>query len=146
MKGEPAEYIYRTNIKWIGLKKGILSSEGKPDINVACPPEFGGHPNIWSPEDLFLASIEVCTMTSFLYLAARSKITINSYESKAKCSAKLVDGVFKLTDINIFIKIHAPSDYKKERIEKLLEKLPKICLVSNSIDGNLKLTSEIILD
>jgi organic hydroperoxide reductase OsmC/OhrA len=146
MKGEPVEHIYRTNIKWIGLKKGILSSEGKPDINVACPPEFGGHPNIWSPEDLFLASIEVCTMTSFLYLAARSKITINSYESKAKCSAKLVDGVFKLTDINIFIKIHAPSDYKKERIEKLLEKLPKICLVSNSIDGNLKLTSEIILD
>ena len=146
MKGEPAEYIYRTNIKWTGLKKGILSSEGKPDINVACPPEFGGHPNIWSPEDLFLASIEVCTMTSFLYLAARSKITINSYESKAKCSAKLVDGVFKLTDINIFIKIHAPSEYKKERIEKLLEKIPKICLVSNSIDGNLKLTSEIILD
>jgi len=146
MKGEPVEYTYETNIKWIGLKKGILSSEGKPDINVACPPEFGGHPNIWSPEDLFLASIEVCTMTSFFYLTARSKITINSYESKAKCSAKLVDGVFKLTDINIFIKIHAPSDYKKERIEKLLEKLTKICLVSNSIDGNLKLTSEIILD
>jgi len=146
MKGEPVEHIYRTNIKWIGLRKGILSSEGKPDINVACPPEFGGHPNIWSPEDLFLASIEVCTMTSFLYLAGKSKITINSYESKAKCSAKLVDGVFKLTDINIFIKVHVPSDYKKERIEKLLEKLPNICLVSNSIDGNLKLTSEIILD
>lgn len=146
MKGEPVEHIYRTNVKWTELRIGILSSEGKPDIKVACPPEFGGHPNIWSPEDLFLASIEVCTMTSFLYLAGRSKIIINSYESKAKCLAKLVGGVFKLTDINIFIKIHAPSDYKKERIEKLLEKLPKICLVSNSIDGNLKLTSEIIFD
>ena len=146
MKGEPVEHIYRTNVKWTELRKGILSSKGKPDIKVACPPEFGGHPNIWSPEDLFLASIEVCTMTSFLYLAGKSKITINSYESKAKCSAKLVDGMFKLTDINIFIKIHVPSDYKKEIIEKLIEKLPKICLVSKSIGQDFELNSEIILD
>jgi len=30
--------------------KGVLRCEGKLDIMVACPPEFGGHPGIWSPE------------------------------------------------------------------------------------------------
>ena len=54
MKGEPIKYVYNTSLKWVGEKKGLLSAEGKPDILTACPPEFQGHPNIWSPEDLYI--------------------------------------------------------------------------------------------
>jgi len=37
--------------------KGLLSSSGKTNIEIATPPEFRGHLVIWSPEDLFVASV-----------------------------------------------------------------------------------------
>jgi organic hydroperoxide reductase OsmC/OhrA len=79
MKGKPMKYLYQTHLRWTGEKKGRLSSKGKPDIEVACPPEFGGHPDIWSPEDLFLSSVEVCTMTTFII---KIKIGVYSEEDR----------------------------------------------------------------
>ena len=70
MKLEPVKHYYKTHIEWTLEKKGILKSEEKPDIDVACPPEFGGHPNIWSPEDLFVGATEVCLMTTFIWYMA----------------------------------------------------------------------------
>ena len=76
MRGEPVKHNYQTSLRWTDEKKGILSCDGKLDINVACPPEFGGHPRIWSPEDIFLASVEICTMTTFLwYVNKENKLT-----------------------------------------------------------------------
>ncbi|OYT22876.1 MAG: osmotically inducible protein OsmC, partial [Nitrospira sp. UW-LDO-02] len=36
-------YTYRTAVKWTEQKKGTITCEGKPDIQVATPPEFKGH-------------------------------------------------------------------------------------------------------
>ena len=58
-------YTYRTCLKWTERKIGMLSSPGKPDLQVATPPEFKGHEGIWSPEDLFMASVNVCVMSTF---------------------------------------------------------------------------------
>lgn len=46
MKGEPVKYNYNTRLEWTSEKKGILRCEDKPDIIVATPPEFNGHPGI----------------------------------------------------------------------------------------------------
>ena len=53
-------YTYRTAVKWTEQKKGVITCGGKPEIQVATPPEFKGHEGIWSPEDLFVASVNVC--------------------------------------------------------------------------------------
>ena len=81
-------------------KKEDLAVGGKPDIMVACPPEFGGHPGIWSPEDLFLSSVEVCFMTSFLYLISKRDIVLKSYRSESEGFAELVGNVFRFSLIN----------------------------------------------
>lgn len=61
------KHIYKTNLRWESNRRGVLSAPGLPDLAVATPPEFpGGHPGIWSPEHLFVASAEVCVMTTFL--------------------------------------------------------------------------------
>ncbi len=65
MDVKPKVYLYHTAVKWTEQRKAIISSAGKRDIQVATPPEFKGHENIWSPEDLFVASANICLMTTF---------------------------------------------------------------------------------
>ena len=146
MKGEPIKYVYNTSLKWVGEKKGKLSAEGKPDILTACPPEYQGHPNIWSPEDLYIASVEVCTMTTFLYLAKKFNLEIKSYQSKAKGIAELVDKYFQFSSIKIDIKIGITDKKEKDKINKILEKIPKICLVSNSIKSKVIMNADIFIE
>jgi organic hydroperoxide reductase OsmC/OhrA len=77
-------HFYEINVRWTERKKGLLSSTGLPDIEVATPPQFaGGHEGIWSPEHLFVSSVAVCIMTTFLAIAELSKLEFLSYESRA---------------------------------------------------------------
>ena len=69
-------YTYHTSVKWTEQRKGVISCAGKPDIQVATPPEFKGHDGIWSPEDLFVASANICVMTTFLAVAERAGLAL----------------------------------------------------------------------
>ena len=75
IKTKPKKFIYRTNLKWTGSKKGLLSGEDRPTIEVSTPFEFRGHAGIWTPEELFVASVNICIMTTFLYYAEKRNFT-----------------------------------------------------------------------
>lgn len=146
LKGKPVRYSYQTGLKWMEEKKGVITAEGKPDINIACPPEFGGHSGIWSPEDLFLSSVEVCTMTTFLWLVNKKHIQLKSYESKASGFAELVDNVFHFQSIKIHMKVGISSEEDRIKIEQVIENIPKFCVVSNSIYPPVDFDVDIFLD
>ena len=129
----PKEFPYSTSLKWTEERKGRLSCDGKPDIHVACPPEYGGHENIWSPEDLFVASVEVCVMTTFLWLAGREGMKPSSYESDASAIATMVDGVFGIPKVTVKVRIGVASDGDRAVAEKVLGEVEDWCLVSKSI-------------
>jgi len=77
-------HVYKTSLAWTSQRMGTLHSPGLPDVVVATPPQFpGGHEGIWSPEHLFVASAEVCLMTTFLAIAANSKLEFATYSSEA---------------------------------------------------------------
>lgn len=142
---EPIKYPYETKINWKGEKKGILMSESKPNINVACPPEFGGHPGIWAPGDLFVGSIEVCLMTTFLWHANRKNLKMNSYTSNACGIAEQVKGIPRFSSVTVKIKIDVASEIDKKNAEIIIKKLKHGCLISNSCDINLEIDSDITL-
>ena len=146
MKGEPVKYTYNTQLEWTGEKKGILKYKGKPDIVVACPPEFGGHPGIWSPEDLFLASVEVCTMTTLLWFTNKEDLTLKSYKSEAIGNVELVGGVFQFSSITIKVEINVLSEEDGLRVEKILKKVKRACLITNSIETDVHIEPEIVVD
>ena len=116
----PKEFPYHTSLRWTGEKKGALSCEGKPDVQVACPPEYGGHEGIWSPEDLFLASVEVCVLTTFLWLVGKEDLRLGSYSSEASAIATMVDGEFGIPGINVKVNIGILSEEDRAVAEKAL--------------------------
>ena len=143
MDWEPVKYRYRTSILWTGEHKGTLSCEGKPDVGVACPPEFGGHPGIWSPEDLYVASLEVCTFTTFLYLVEKMRGTILSYKSSSDGVAQMVDGTFIFKEVVVKPVVTVPTADDKEKAERACRQVPQLCVVSKSVKTEVRIEPEV---
>ena len=139
MESRPKSYTYHTAVKSTEQRKGVISCVGKPDVQVATPPEFKGHEDIWSPEDLFVASANICLMTTFLAVAERAGLTFTSYESVAEGRLELVDGKFQFTTITLkpTITLSANADAAKAR--ELIEKAETNCLISNSMKARVTL-------
>ncbi len=140
---ESKKFIYKNSIRWQGEKRGLLSSSGKPDIEVATPPEFRGHPGIWTPEDLFVASVNSCIMTTFLYYAQKESLEILSYESQAEGVLEKIKNQFIFTEIKFKPSISVKKDSDIIKAKNLLELSENNCLISNSIKSKIKVIPEI---
>ncbi|MFZ3012799.1 MAG: OsmC family protein [Nitrospira sp.] len=132
-------YIYHTAVKWTEQRKGVISCEGKPDVEVATPPEFKGHEGIWSPEDLFVASANICLMTTFLAVAERAGLAFSAYASAAEGRLELVEGKFQFTTITIRPSITLKSGEDAGKAKELIEKAERNCLISNSMKATVTL-------
>ncbi len=137
------QFVYRTYLKWEGEKRGLLSSSGKPDIKVATPPEFRGHPGIWTPEDLLVASVNACIMTTFLYYAAREKLEFLSYESSAEGILERGEHGLLFTRVIITPKILVSLAEEVETVKSLMVLSEKNCFISNSLRSEILLTPQI---
>lgn len=132
-------YLYQTTVKWADHRKGTMSCEGKPNVEVATPPEFKGHEGIWSPEDLFVASANICLMTTFIAVAERAGLAFSAYESAAEGRLELVEGKFQFTAITIKPTITLESDDDAAKAKELIEKAEANCLISNSMKATVTL-------
>ena len=132
-------YLYQTMVRWMEQRKGVMSCAGKPDVEVATPPEFKGHEGIWSPEDLFVESANVCLMTTFLAVAERAGLAFSAYESEAEGRLELVEGKFQFTAITIKPTISLKSSADAAKAKELIEKAEANCLISNSMKATVTL-------
>jgi organic hydroperoxide reductase OsmC/OhrA len=128
-------FFYRTSLGWTGRRTGALSCEGKPGLVVSSPPEFKGEPGIWTPEDLFVAAVEVCHMSTFLSFAQRKGVTIVSYRSNAQGTLEFIDGDYRFTRIVITPAIIVGEGVAPADVHMLLRDAHKHCLVSNSVNA-----------
>ena len=137
-------HSYTTHLKWTAERKGTLSSSGLPEVEVATPPQFpGGHPGIWSPEHLFVAAAEACIMTTFLAIAANSKLEFSSYESEAEGVLEKTDTGFQITEITVRPKIRVEKEEFVQKAQRLIEKAEQHCLISNSMKAAVHLIAEV---
>jgi len=139
MEQKSKVYMYQTTVKWTEQRKGVMSCAGKPELQVATPPEFKGHEGIWSPEDLFVASANVCLMTTFLAVAERAGLAFSSYDSTAEGRLELVNGKFQFTAITIRPSITLKSEEDVVKAKELIEKAERNCLISNSMKATVTL-------
>ncbi len=129
---EPDKWLYHNKLKWKGEKKADLKFvESRQEIEVATPPEFGGHENIISPEDLFVSSANVCYMTTLLGTIKNMGVELVSYESEAEGILETVGKMKIFTKIIIKPRIKAKET--EEKIRMILDHAEKRCLVANSM-------------
>jgi len=140
------KHNYQVNLTWLAERKGVLESLVlDSSITVATPPEFPkGMAGIWSPEHLFVASVNSCFMTTFLSVAENSKLDFKHFECDAVGTLEKIDGKYMISEITLSpILILTIENEKGIRV---LEMSEKACLIANSVKTNIKLLPQIRIE
>ena len=141
------EHKYHVIIDMIEDRLGnfILDDKDKPIIKVATPPEFkGGRPGVHSPEDLFVASIASCKMTTFCAMAEKLDIGLKTLKIDAiGYLGQAETRGMAFTKVDVHLEIGIDDEENMKSAEKCVDLTKKYCLVTNSIKSESGLTYEI---
>ena len=139
-------HYYETKVEWKEGRIGELSSPTFPSVKVATPPEFKkGVPNIWSPEHLFVASINICLMTTFLAIAENSSLEFVSFTSDATGKLERIDGKYMISEVELKPVVKIKDEKYRDKTLRILDKSEKECLISNSAKSKIVLNPQITL-
>ena len=128
------QHLYTTEIEWTGERHGELRAPELPKLAVDAPPEFKGHEGVWTPEHLFVASVNSCFMTTFLAIAENSKLEVVKFHGEAEGTLEKVEGRgLMITHITLRPKLIIKHIRDAERALRIFEKAEKNCLIANSI-------------
>ena len=132
-KARHKTFTYSTSADWTGNRNGTARSADKPELRVSSPPEFKGEAGKWTPEDLFVAAVEMCTMTTFMAFATRKGIPIVAYNSDAEGLLEFRDGTYRFTNIVLRPTIVVESESAVAETTQIIADAHQKCLISNSI-------------
>ncbi|HEX9273837.1 MAG TPA: OsmC family protein [Candidatus Binatia bacterium] len=141
---ESPVFYYETQVEWKKEKEGQIGGPSLPAVPVGAPPEFKGREGVWSPEHLFVASLNTRYMLTFLAVAENSKVPLVSFSSTAKGKLEKVPGSnYQITEIVVKPRVVIASANDLGRMPRILEKAKENCFVSNSIKTAIKLEPEV---
>lgn len=133
-------HYYEVNLLWESATQGTLSSPAiNSTIEVETPSEFSnGIKKRWTPEHLFIASVNSCLMSAFLLAANNSKLEFISFESTAVGKIEKLGGKNIVSEIVIKPKLMIPASQNETRAKRVLELSEKACIIGNSVSTSIK--------
>jgi organic hydroperoxide reductase OsmC/OhrA len=142
---------YQTTVKWTGEHWGHLAMGNGPEMKFSAPPDAQGHPDVYTPEDGFVAAANTCVMLMFIWATERFKLKLQSYECKAE-GTKLIE----LDRTEIFTRLLfrpqiriATGGESKEAVEararRAIQAAQKYSLVANSVKSEIVIEPEITI-
>lgn len=121
-----------------------MRSPGLQALEIAPPPEFQGDPGLWTPEHLYVASVNACFVVTFLAIAELSNLDFVSFASRAEGKLDKLEGSgLQITEVVLRPKLMVHYARDLERAARLMQKAERNCLISNSIKTIVKLEPEI---
>jgi len=134
-------YVYRTMVAWDRGVRGVCTAADRPDLPVAPPAEFGGPGDAWSPEDLLVASLNACTLATFLQYAERAKVDLIRYESAAEGVLEFTADGPAFTSFTVRPSVTVATGHLGAAREAMAR--AERCLVSASLAGEGRLEADI---
>jgi peroxiredoxin-like protein len=138
-------FRYKAKTTWISGRRGLLSAVEKPNVVVGSPPEFKGEPDVWTPEELLIGSVNTCIMLTFLSFAQARGLTPAAYESDAEGLLESVEGKFRITEVTVRPHITINEEADLDRAREIIERAETECFISNSVKSKVKIVAEFSL-
>jgi peroxiredoxin-like protein len=126
---------HRYDVRLSGSTSGyaIASNGLAPLLRMAPPVEFDGPGDAWTPEHLLLAAVQACFLFTLRAVARASKIELLHVDVGASGTVDRTDGVTRFTEIVLCPTVTLAAGIDRDRINRLLEKAERACLVSASL-------------
>jgi len=126
-------YSFKNTLYQESGKSSKIVFTGPGELEIGPAPEFDGKPETLNPEEMFVAAINSCIMTTFFYFVRKSNVEILSYYSNAKGQVeKQADG-FRFTNVEVRAKVTLQQRDFAEKVRELGNLAEKYCLVSRSV-------------
>lgn len=129
------DYRYKVGVAWQGDRITSVSSPGKPELEVATPPEFkGGVPNVWSPEDLLVASVASCYAVTLVAVAEKRDLPLHDlHVSGTGHLTGRDDGRFGFVAIELTVAVKT-EELSVDALERVARYAERGCLVAMALD------------
>lgn len=137
-------YEFPVGIHWLDGRLTRASATGKPDLEVATPPEFKhGIPGVWSPEDLLVASAASCYAVTLLAVAERRGVPLRGLDVSARGSVgQRPDGPFAFTEIELDVELVTDAGFEDDA-RLAGEAAERGCLIAASLDVPVRLELDV---
>jgi peroxiredoxin-like protein len=136
-------HIYKVSANAASTDEVTLESFGLPKIISQPPAEFGGPGDQWSPESLLAAAVADCFVLSFRAIAKASKFEFKNLHVEVSATLDMVDRKMKFTEFHIDANLDVADNLDSSKAMRLLEKAEKSCLVTNSLEAEIHLKSNV---
>jgi organic hydroperoxide reductase OsmC/OhrA len=138
------EFRFPVDIDWQGGRRAAAHVEGKPLLAVATPPEFkGSNPDLWSPEDAFVAAAGSCLAVTIAALAEHERLPLRALDVHAEgVVGRREDGRFGFRRIEQSVVLETDAGFE-DAARALVAKAEGGCLVAVSLDLPVETTVEV---
>jgi organic hydroperoxide reductase OsmC/OhrA len=130
---EARVFTYEAELEWRGGRHAEVTSGTRPALGVMPPPDFpAGDESSWSPEHLFLASIQSCTMLSFVAHCAHNGLELVTYRSQATGSlSRNTERRYAFQSVSMLVYVRMAGGHAAAARE-LTPKAERDCFISAS--------------
>jgi organic hydroperoxide reductase OsmC/OhrA len=128
------ETYIETKVQWESEERGWLLSNGPVPIETA---SYKNHPGLWAPENLFVASVNISFMQTFLEICRHKGIPILFYDSSATGRVGIVEMKKTICEIIIEPQILILNGTDFKQVLKCLELAEKNNIISNSMQAKI---------
>jgi len=137
---------YKTQVTWLKGHWGELACSNGPHMKFSAPPSLQGYPDVLTPEDAFVASVNICVHMMFIWSAEKYKIDLVSYVCEAEGFAEdLIDRTSHFSRIILRSKITARNT-TRDKVEKAIKSSLKYSLIVNSIKSAVIVEPQIYIE
>lgn len=104
-------------------------------VEASAAPAFRGDPALVDPEEAFVASLASCHLLTFLALAARAGLTVDTYDDEAEGTlAENDDGRLAVTRVVLRPRVAFGGQVPPaEEVERLHARAHAECFIANSV-------------
>lgn len=138
----PHTYSVRVSGRDLGRSTIDVESGGAPPMMAGPPPQFGGTDDWWSPEQLLVAALGTCTMTTFLALARHAKVAVDALGCDVDAELDKTSEGIRFTSASVRITVKAGSA-ECDAIERLVEKTHRHCIITHSLAFPVEVTATV---
>jgi peroxiredoxin-like protein len=140
---KPLPHRYETHLTGGPSGYASVSSAGVPVLRTAAPADFDGPGDAWSPEHLLLASVQSCYLFTLRAVAHASHLEFRELELKAEGTVDRQAGVTRFTEITLRPRLSVPPDTDPARVQAVLDKTTRACLVSASLAAPIRIEPDV---
>ncbi|WP_236239065.1 OsmC family protein [Streptomyces sp. CC228A] len=147
-------HAYAAHLHWDGSTAAGIRSYSRDHVATAPPaaaevalsadPAFRGSPERLNPEQLVVIAASSCQMLSFLGAAARSGISVLSYDDHAASHLDLTAAPARLGAIRLAVTVTVAAGTDEAEVRELAEQAHRACYVANSLSIPVDVTTTVV--